>query len=293
MIATHSQTTSHEEDSFPNFSVETKSHAAHPENETNIATIESLNTASQFLLPSRIVSHNQKAGLNPLVDAAGYLFSVLGKLKQLKSYRRLSTLQQELIQEINAFQENVKKNGYNVEYIVVCRYVICATFDDIIANTTWGNQGNWESQSLLAAYNQDTQHQDKFFTIMERTVKEPALYIDLMELMYLCLSMGYKGQYRSTEHSQYQLEQITNNLYKHIRAYRGSFSKTLSPTPLKTTKQTKHATKNKTSLLFILVVTACVIMAIFIGLGYLMDVISNEAYKNIAQIQTTVPYQTS
>lgn len=294
MIATHNQSAS-QEDLSTDFTVEAPSRPIHAETETNIAPIKNLNTsASQLLLPNRIMTHNQKAGLNPLVDAAGYLFSVLGKLKQLKSYRRLSTLQHELIQEINTFQENVKNCGYNVEYIVVCRYVVCATFDDIIANSSWGSQGNWDSHSLLSAFNQDTQHQDKFFTIMERTIKEPALYIDLMELMYLCLSMGYKGQYRSTEHSQYQLEQITNNLYKHIRAYRGSFSKTLSPTPIKTTKNAaKQAAKNKTSVLFIMVVTACVIMAIFIGLGYLMDVISNEAYKNIAQIQNPVLHPTT
>ena len=129
---------------------------------------------------------------------------------------------------------------------------------------------------------------------MERAIKDPALYIDLMELMYLCLSMGYKGQYRATEHSQYQLEQITNNLYKHIRAYRGSFTKTLSPTPLKPPKPAnKIAKEGSPSLLFIFFVTACIIMTIFVSLGYLMDVISNEAYKNIAQLGKTDSHQTS
>lgn len=258
-----------------------------------ISNIQNLSSSSQLLLPGRVVSHNPKAGLNPIVDAAGYLFSIIGKLKNIKSYRYLNKLQNELIHEINLFHETVTNHGYSSEYIIVCRYVLCATLDEIICNTSWGGQGQWDSLGLLAAYNQDTQHQDKFFTIMERTVKEPALYIDLMELMYLCLSMGYKGQYRNTEHSQYQLEQITNNLYKHIRAYRGSFSKTLSPTPLKTTR---HAAKNllqrKTSLPLIFIVTACIIMTIFISLGYLMDVISNEAYKNISQLGNSVSHPT-
>lgn len=221
------------------------------------------------------------------------IFSVLGKLKHAKSYRQLSKLQTELVQEVNLFQEAAKHHGYNSEYIVVCRYVLCAVIDDIISNTAWGAQGQWDSYSLLASFNQDTQHQDKFFSIMERAIKDPALYIDLMELMYISLSLGYKGQYRATEHSQYQLEQITNNLYKHIRAYRGSFSKTLSPTPLKTHKSTvKTATGSSISPLFIFFVTACVVMTIFVSLGYLMDVISNEAYKNISQIQNSVSHET-
>ncbi|VVC76674.1 hypothetical protein AQUSIP_19980 [Aquicella siphonis] len=273
--------------------LETAGQQLHYDNDTALNKIQNLNASSQLLLPSRIVSHNPKAGLNPIVDAAGYLFSVIGKLKQIKTYRQLNKLQSELIQEINAFQESVKTQGYSAEYVIVCKYILCATLDEIICNTPWGGQGQWDAYCLLAAYNQDTHHQDKFFTIMERAIKEPALYIDLMELMYLCLSMGYKGQYRATEHSQYQLEQVTNSLYKHIRAYRGSFSKILSPTPFKTPKPAaKSASRQPISLTFVAIITACVIMTIFVSLGYLMDVISNEAYKNIARFGNQVIYET-
>ncbi len=266
-------------------------HNDHDENDTYEADAVLLNVKDfdASLLPNRPANHSAKSGLNPLVDAASYLFSVIGKLKQIQAYTQLNKLQQELMQEVNTFTDAVKSQDDNSEYAIVCRYVVCATLDDIIANTEWGSQGVWDQYSILAAFNQDVQHQDKFFTIMERALKEPVLYIDLMELMYLCLSMGYKGRYRATEHSQYQLEQITNNLYKHIRANRGSFSKTLSPTPLKASGA-KAVIRNKTSFLFIFIVTACIVMAIFIGLGYLMDVISNEAYKNLASVTNPVPH---
>jgi type VI secretion system protein ImpK len=280
MVATHNQQTSSEARTL---NVVSDASALHGKN---------LALPAQLLLPNRIITHSHKAGLNPLVDAASHLFSILGKLKCLTAYRHVNKLQKELIQEINNFQTTIKQ-GYKAEYLIVCRYILCATFDDILANTSWGSQ-QWESVSLLSAFSQDTQHQDKFVTILERSIKDPATYIDLMELMYICLSMGYKGQYRATEHSQYQLEQITNNLYKHIRAYRGNFSKLLSPTPLKAHKSHgKAASRKKVSPFFILFITVCILMAIFAGLGYLMDVISNEAYKNITQIQTTLPHQTS
>lgn len=265
-----------------------------PETHARPQKEKSFNPRSQLLRPNRIAAHTPKAGLNPVVDAASYLLSIIGKLKHIKSYRQPSKLQKELIQEIKAFQDSIKNHGYNAEYMVICRYILCAAFDDIISNTTWGSQGQWNTDGLLAAFNQDSQHQDKFFTIMERAIKEPALYIDLMELMYICLSMGYKGQYRSTEYSQYQLEQIINNLYKHIRAYRGNFSKTLSPAPLRTPKSaTPSSNQRKPSILFIFFVTACIIMTIFASLGYLMDVISNEAYKNISPIEQSVSNETS
>src|SRR3990167_5624837 len=88
-----------------------------------VASSQSESTA--LLLPGRIITHHPKAGLNAMVDVAGYLFSMLGKLKQLTSYRNLGRLQKELLQEINTFYEAIKSHGYNAEYIVVCRYILC------------------------------------------------------------------------------------------------------------------------------------------------------------------------
>lgn len=288
MIATHHQQAPKDDHIASTDDLGTDDHSPHLLDNAISTNVKNINIAPQ-LLPGRIITHTPKAGLNPLVDAASYLFSALGKLKSLEQYRQLGKLQKELVNEINLFQEAAKTLGYQPEYIIVCRYAICATFDDILSNTAWGAHGRWDAHALLNTFNQDKQHQDKFFTIMERAIKEPALYIDLMELMYLCLSLGYKGQYRATEHSQYQLEQITNNLYKHIRAYRGSFNKSLSPSPLKPTQSAPQKASPSAFLspLFILFATACVIMTIFISLGYLMDVISNEAYKNITQIENT------
>src|SRR5207253_1949275 len=129
-----------------------------------------------------------------------------------KSYRHLNKLQKELIQEINHFQQTVKAQDYRSEYILVSRYAICATLDDVISNTLWGGQGQWDNFNMLAIFNQDTMSHDRFFAILERILKDPAQYIDMMELMYICLSLGFKGNYRATEFGSNQLEQVTNTL---------------------------------------------------------------------------------
>ncbi|HVE45093.1 MAG TPA: type IVB secretion system protein IcmH/DotU [Gammaproteobacteria bacterium] len=245
-------------------------------------------TAQPLLLPSRTMTHHPQSGLNPIVDAASYLFSILSKLKHLKFYHQLSKLQTELIQELNHFQEAIKHHGYPAEYMVICQYVLCTVLDETITHTPWGNQGQWSTFSLLNAFNHDTHHQDKFFSIMEGAIKDPRLYIDLMELMYICLSMGYRGQYRATEHSQYQLEQITSHLYKHIQVYRGTFSRILSPAPLKIGRDaTQQASARHVSLFFVFFVTACIILSLFVSLNYFLDNVSKSTYTTLAKIEKT------
>jgi len=263
-----------------------------PERATEITPNTSRGELAQQWLPSRSITHQPKSGLNPLADAAAYLFSIMGKLKQTTSPRNLNKLQKELIQEINTFQEMVQTLGYNSEYLLVCRYALCAAFDDIITNTAWGGQGQWDTYNLLSAFKQDAQHQDRFFVILDRLIKNPTLYIDLMEFMYICLSLGFKGHYRNTEYNHYQLEQITETLYQHIRAYRGSFSKTLSPTPLKTARSTPPAPEEKASIAFPMLVTAIVMLLIFLSLGYLLDTLSNDIYQDLLQPRNSIAHET-
>ncbi len=248
-------------------------------------------TNQHLFLSNPFITHHPKSGLNPLVDTAAYLFSIVGKLKQLKTYRHLNKLQKELTTEMNTFQDAAKARGYSSEYLLVSRYALCATLDDIISNTAWGGQGQWENYNLLTTLNQDIPHQnkDRFFVILERIVQDPTRYIDLMEFMYLCLSLGFKGSYRATEFGQYQLEQITHSLYKHIRSMRGDFSKTLSPLPKKT-----HPPKiqNKPlSLWIVVMLTTAIVMVLFIGLGQMLDTISNQAYQELMRIGKSILYE--
>jgi type VI secretion system protein ImpK len=261
----------------------------HKEAEAPHASLAKKTSSDSLLLTNKFITHHPKAGLNPLVDAAAYLFSIIGKLKQLKSYRHLSKLQKELIQEINHFQETAKTQGYSSEYILVSRFALCATIDDVIANTIWGGQGQWDNYNMLSVFNQDAMNSERFFVILERIIKEPSQYIQVMELMYICLSLGFKGNYRTTEYGTSQLEQITNALYKRIRIFRGDFSKILSPYLIKAPQQLKP--KNKIPLWLIALITTTIILGIFLGLGFMLDTISNQAYQELMRIGHSLLYE--
>jgi type VI secretion system protein ImpK len=248
------------------------------------------------LIPPRIILHHPKAGLNPIADAAAHLFSIMGRLKQLKSYRHLSKLQQELIQEIQNFQNTAKAQGYSSEHILVSRYALCATFDDLIQNTPWGSQGQWESHSLLATFHPDTASPDRFFIILERLIKEPALYIDILELMYICLSLGFEGPYRSTiAHPEpfhyFQFEKIIQGLYQQIRAYRGDFQKNLSPYFIKP-PQPPRTPQKSSSLRWSFMLTSCFILIVLSGLGYSLGTMITQINQDLKQIGKSSVYET-
>ena len=119
----------------------------------NPAAWMQMNPTTQLLLTGKPSIHRPEAGLNPLVDAAAHLFSLMGKLKFMKSYPYLAKLQADLIEEIQNFQQNVRTSSYSAdylaEYVPISCYALCITLDDIIWSMPWGSQGKWDAYSLV------------------------------------------------------------------------------------------------------------------------------------------------
>lgn len=201
------------------------------------AALETSFPAVQQLVSNKSHGHLPDAGLNPLVDAASYLFYLMGKLKRIKEYRNLESLQDELMLEIRKFQQRVHGCRYNVlfieEYIPIATYALAIALDDLIMETPWG-AGKWQKYSLVSSLFAEMASQKSLFIILERLLMDPNVYIDVVEFMYICLSFGLKcrDEDACTELSYEQNAQISNYLYKFIQSYRGNVSKVLTPFPL-------------------------------------------------------------
>ncbi|MRB67736.1 type VI secretion system protein TssL, partial [Bacillus thuringiensis] len=69
---------------------------------------------------------------------------------------------------------------------------------------------------------------EKFFQMLERMLKDPARFLEMLELVYICLSMGFEGRYRILEGGSRTLEQIRDSVYRTIRMQRGEYEQDLS-----------------------------------------------------------------
>jgi len=51
----------------------------------------------------------------------------------------------------------------------------------------------------------------------------------MLELMYLCMSLGFEGKYRVLPRGMLELEAVRDSLYRQIRQLRGDVPRELSP----------------------------------------------------------------
>lgn len=165
--------------------------------------------------------------INPLIAAAAPLLILANKLHQAPISPDLNKLHQDLTHEIKAFENKTQTLGYRPHIILAARYTLCTLLDEMVMTSAWGPQSDWSNQNLLATFQGEIWGGERFFLILERGCEDPKLHIDLLELIYLCLSFGFQGKYRLQDQGYIELGKIIDNLYHIIRKHRGEFFKNL------------------------------------------------------------------
>jgi len=169
------------------------------------------------------------AGLNPLVDSAVVLLTLVAQLRNTPSHPDVAGLREHVVQQISMFEQNSRSAGVTPEAALAARYILCTLLDETVLGTPWGSDSVWSTQSLLSTFHKETWGGEKFFMILERMMQEPATNIDMLELMYICLSLGFEGKFAVLEQGRSKLVETTDNLFRTIRMQRGEFERELSP----------------------------------------------------------------
>lgn len=166
---------------------------------------------------------------NPVINHATTLLAVMGKLRGMLAHDDPAGLQRQLGAELSNFENRCQQSGLAAEQIIAARYLLCTALDEAVMNTPWGVSSGWSQRSLLSAFHNETFGGEKFFQILDRLQQEPERQIDLLELVYLLISLGFEGKYKLDPRGKDQLETIRENLYRKIEQLRGAYEVELSP----------------------------------------------------------------
>lgn len=169
------------------------------------------------------------SGQNHLVNSATMVFSLARQLRNTAEHQDIPGLLQHVTSLVQQFEKNCVLHGIGPDVAYEARYILCAFLDEIVLNTPWGNGSVWSQQSLLSTLHDNTSGGERFFQVLARKSDTPAQNIDLLELMYHCLRLGFQGKFAIQDGGQAALEQISNGLFQTIRNLRGDPDLELSP----------------------------------------------------------------
>ena len=168
-------------------------------------------------------------GMNALNACAATLFSLVSRIRNRAQHMDPDALRRAVAAEVRGFESRALSAGIDPQQVKVARYAICATLDDVVLNTPWGENSSWALQSMVATFHRETVGGDRFYDLLARLEQDPSRNIDLLEFLYVCLSLGFEGRLRIDQGGGEKHLGIRAGLARLIRAQRGPVETDLSP----------------------------------------------------------------
>lgn len=186
-----------------------------PADSRSLPTEEKVANYRQYQLPLRGKS------LNAMVDAATPLLGMVLRLKDMENQPLPDQLYQQVVMDIRAIEQLLQTKGYEPGAIVSFRYVLCTFIDETALGHGWDTQNGWVQQSLLVHFHNETWGGEKVYVLLERLMGEPKRYQDLLEFIYLCFCLGYRGRYKVTLQHSDEFGQLFRRLHHQLHQLRG------------------------------------------------------------------------
>lgn len=154
---------------------------------------------------------------NPLLAAAASLLILLGRLRTGMVDLRVAPLMEHVTIEIDRFERNAQAAGIDPHEVLVAKYALSGTADDIVQNLPGSDRGSWQQYSMVARFFHKRDSGVGFFQEAEKAMQAPAQRYNLLELMLVCMSLGFEGQFRTMPNGSVELARIRKAIYETLR----------------------------------------------------------------------------
>jgi len=222
-------------------------------------------------------------GMNPLIASASELVALLGELRQTVQVQNASQLRTQVVNAVKKFEKTAQSKGVPSDVSLSARYILCAALDEAVLNTPWGTEVGWARASLLSSFHNETFGGEKVFLILSRVRETPAKYIDLIELLYVCLSLGFEGKYKLDPRGRDHLDAIRDDLAKVVQMQRGEFERELSPCWQGASQQKKRILEY-IPLWVIASVVAALLLVSYSGFRYWLELVTDPQEQQLQEL---------
>jgi len=168
-------------------------------------------------------------GLSPLVAAAAPLLQLLARVRNTLNQPDPGDLRERTLGAMRQFEQRTRDLGIPIEQVRPAHYALCASLDDAVLNTPWGSTGVWAAGSLVSTFHQEVRSGERFFDLLAQMRQHPGRFLPVIELMYLCMALGFQGQYRLSPRGPAELDRLREETYALIARQRQAAEPDLSP----------------------------------------------------------------
>lgn len=158
---------------------------------------------------------------NPVVAAASPLLSLLERLGLSPTLPGIDDIHANIEHELHAFHSRLASHEYANEFVLLADYLLRATIDELIG------------KNYLRIFNQPAEFkaftppardgigaERRFFDIVNAIKQRTNQYLDILELAYYCLIVGFEGEQHVRADGRQALDNLIEELHQLIQQHR-------------------------------------------------------------------------
>src|SRR5216683_457760 len=158
-------------------------------------------------------TENTAIGEDALTAAAAPLLQLMARLRNTANPPDSGDLRERTVRQVRIFEQEARDKEVPLEQLRPAHYALCASLDDVVLNTPWGSSGTWGERSLVSTFHQEVRSGERFFDVLKQMCSNPGKYLPVIKLMYLCMSLGFIGQYRLSRRGVGDINRIREETY--------------------------------------------------------------------------------
>jgi type VI secretion system protein ImpK len=153
-------------------------------------------------------------------DIASECFILILQLRATTEYGSADVLKTRVIEMFDKFENNARRIGIDNEKVRLAKFALVAFLDETIISSEWSAKNEWLTEPLQIKLFDTFNAGEEFFTNMSTLRQRTGANKDILEIYYLCLSLGFNGKYQlqSPENLRRIIDDL--NLELHPEAYR-------------------------------------------------------------------------
>lgn len=232
-----------------------------------------------------------RTGVNPLAAAAAPLLMLAARLHTATPMMAPDRLRDQVLAALRDFDERVRTLDLPREDVDAARYALCATIDDIVLNTPWGNRSVWATAGMVSSLHNEVTGGQGFYDLLDRLLGNAGAHRDVLELMYLCMTLGFEGRYRLTQRGPADLMRERQRVYHAAVDRRGGAERELS-VHWRGVAVAPGPAAGTVPVWAVGTVTAALLLAVYAGLSFSLNTYSDTVFATLAGLppQAPVPF---
>lgn len=149
------------------------------------------------------------------------------RMKEAEDLGEPSALRKLINHYLELFRKNCELSGTGPEKIHDTQYALVALLDETVLSSPGACRDYWITRPLQLDIFGDNIAGEEFYRKLKKLLLNPEKNLEVLEVYYLCLSLGFEGKYRICDTAE-RIELI-QNLGQKIRSMRMNSSCGLSP----------------------------------------------------------------